>query len=114
MWEAVLLWSSLLASLLLLWFKTDAFAEYCSLLRFNIGKYEKEKGVNPNLTFPDFLILFHDSFLSRLISCPKCVSVWLSILFYFYHGEFMLVPVIYLFGLIIFYLTSFLEKKAYE
>ena len=118
MWETIFTFSFLLASLLVIWFKTEAFSEYCSLLKldfyFDIISYQKEKEINPNLTYPDFLILFYNSFFVRLISCPKCVSVWVSIFFYFYHKELSIVPIIYVLGLILYYLTSFLEKKAYE
>lgn len=72
------------AMMLLIWFKTDAFAEYMCLFRldrfFALREYGQMKQVNPALFFPDFLLEFKNTFLSRLFSCPICVSVWFGLL----------------------------------
>ena len=103
---------------LFIWFKTDAFVEYCSLFRFKklfyIKDFEEKRRIGEDLLYYDYLVIYRDSFLSRLISCPTCMSVWLGILSYFLHYNFMLIPSSIIVGLAIFLGLSFLERKTYE
>lgn len=69
-----------------LWFNTHAFYEYCMLLGF--GKYFKKfEELPPEITFPQYLFIKRKElskdnrfilFCLKLVSCPLCVSVWLT------------------------------------
>ena len=70
---------------LLVWFDTDAFVEYASLLPKNLRdilKIDEYKMVSQdgNISYPDFLLEYHNSFFTRLLSCPICLSTWLGLL----------------------------------
>ena len=75
--------ASLIAIILLIWFDTDAFVEYAKLFRldffFFLSDFEEQQNVNPELTYPDYLVIYHQSFFTRLLSCPKCISFWLTL-----------------------------------
>lgn len=69
----------------LIWFETKAVIEYLSLLTrgsnlFYLQDYliiSKETAI----TYPEFLYEYHNCFLTRLLYCPICISVQLSLLF---------------------------------
>lgn len=71
-------------STLLIWFKSDAFIEWMNL--FGLGKFIKyqeyldTKLDNFNITYPLFLKLKYPLFIFKLIGCPFCSNVWLSIM----------------------------------
>ena len=76
---------SLVAIILLIWFRTEAYIEYCRLLKLDkISLYEEydflKKG-DVSLTYLGFLRQYHNNFFTRLITCPICVSVWISLIF---------------------------------
>ena len=71
---------------LLVWFESDAFAEYMELLGFKKAFYIEEyrKTQKSSLIVDDyrmFLLLNHNSFFVRLITCPLCTTIWLAIAF---------------------------------
>ena len=83
-WQ-LLYYSCFIASGLLIWLKSDAFVEYFDLLKldmaFGIRSYKKLRGeVSYPMSYPDYLLLKHNSFLIRLITCPLCLSVWTSVI----------------------------------
>lgn len=69
--------------LLLIWFKTDAFAEYSRLLKLkwtNVDGYYLIKDLDPEFTFHKFLLEYFNCFFVRLITCPICIGTILSLL----------------------------------
>lgn len=89
---------------LIIWFKTNAFVEYTHL--FKIGKWFKVDTyieMETDQTFPDFLKEYYNCFLTRLMSCPICTSVWLG-LFAAALTSLAAYPIITVFGLFL-YLT---------
>jgi len=73
----------ILAHLLVMWFETEFIIEYVKLLKldrifkiFNIY-IEQEKAGSP-LGFKEFLISSYDSYWTRLLICPICLSTALS------------------------------------
>lgn len=78
--------SSLLITFILIgWFKTNAFCEYLQLLGFRnqllINKYFKErKRLSSSLHYTEYLLLKKNCFFIRLITCPICLGVWLTVL----------------------------------
>jgi len=116
--ENILIYSCLISLILFVWFKTSAFVEYCSLLRFKklfyIEEFKKKNEISGELTYTDFISIYKDNFFSRLISCPPCLTTWMGTVLYFVHYRLELIPLSIVFGLMFFYLLSVLEKKAYE
>jgi hypothetical protein len=113
-----------IALLLFVWLETDAFVEYVKLfklnnlasfnfLRANEYEYYMSKNLEEEITYPDFLSSNYNNFFTSLISCPICVSVWLSIFCSFYLS-FTLFPVINIISITLFLLIKILFKKAYD
>ena len=107
----------LLAIVLLIWFKSNAFVEYAKLLGiqnyFFIPLFEGEKEKDPSLDYIEYLSLHHECFFVRLISCVLCLGFWIALLICLLLSEFMYVeailfkfPIIYLGGLILYGTTS--------
>jgi len=71
-------------SLLLIWFKSEAFITWMKL--FGLGKvikyqeYLDTKLDNFSITYPLFLKLKYPNFIFKLIGCRLCLTVWLSLL----------------------------------
>jgi hypothetical protein len=77
--------SSIVSIILFLWFNTSAFQEYASWFNFNnfckLTDYEDLTKDDKSLSYPDFLANYYSNhFFIRLVSCPNCLSLWLSAL----------------------------------
>jgi len=69
-----------------LWFNTHVFYEYCKLL--GLGRYFKKFEEQPlEVTYPQYLFIKRNEisknnrvalFLIKLISCPLCLSFWVT------------------------------------
>ena len=71
---------------LLVWFRTNAFAEYLTLFKlsrfFYVGSYNELVSNGYEGGYIDFLReYYHDLFLVRLATCPICFGFWLSLPF---------------------------------
>ena len=71
--------------ILLVWFRSNAFVEYLEFLcldaAFGVRKYkESSSKVTYHMRYTDFLLLEYNSFFIRLITCPLCLSVWVSVI----------------------------------
>jgi len=70
----------------LIWFKTEAILEYSKYIPFlnkvlKIKEFEDFKISNSEvLDYQTFLLIEYNSFFIRLITCPICLTTWLSIL----------------------------------
>ena len=69
--------------ILLCWFNSDTIIEYAKLLEFErplkIYEYENKKLISETpLTYPRFLRMSFDGFFIKLITCPICLTVWLT------------------------------------
>lgn len=69
---------------MLVWFRTNAFVEYLTLLQcykfFHIGEYENIKNEGYGGSYVDFLLEYYNShFIVRLLGCPVCLSFWLGV-----------------------------------
>ena len=74
----------LVAVLLIVWFKTNAFIEYVEVFRlgklFSLSLFEEKRQNHPNgLTYLNYLLIYRNSFITRLISCPICLCIWLNV-----------------------------------
>ena len=75
--------------IMLIWLKSDAIVEWGSLVGLSkflkLEEFNTEKLESPikgnSLTYPSFLKnKYHYNFITKLLGCPLCLSVWLSIL----------------------------------
>lgn len=77
--------SCLITLILLIWFKTEAFIVYSKIFKLDECFYIKEWEIFKNtkdctVTYLQYLrIKFPNGFLTKLITCPICFSVWLTI-----------------------------------
>lgn len=77
--------SAVVSVILLVWFRSDALAEYLEVLgldiAFGVREYRKASSeVSYHMRYTDFLLLKYNSFFIRLITCPLCLSVWISVI----------------------------------
>lgn len=77
---------------MLVWLRTDAFAEYLTLFRLSnhlhIKDYNalRKEGYGGN--YVSFMVEYYqDSFIVRLVSCPVCLSFWLGLTSTLYKGD---------------------------
>jgi hypothetical protein len=69
---------------MLVWYRTNAFAEYAKLFRldnfFAVAEYLKIHKDGYDGNYIDFLSEYYsDFFVVRLLRCPVCVSFWLGV-----------------------------------
>lgn len=106
----IFLESSLLASVLLIWFKSEAFVEYSKLFRvgnlFFVPLYEEENSKDPALGYLDYLAIRHDCFFVKLITCPLCLGFWLSLFITIGYGNILELPIVYLCGVLLYGASS--------
>ena len=100
-------------TIMIVWFKSGAFVEYCNLLKLRTLLLGYDKDPN-NLTFPQFLYVKSRSlfkcpickFLVALITCPLCIAFWLSIGASCLYGTILLTPLFYVTVLISYFLIE--------
>jgi hypothetical protein len=76
-----------LALILILWFNTEVFVEYCNLLRlpfFKTKQYIEAKKQDCSLSYHTYLLSRHNCFFVRLITCPICFNFWMCLLLYIF------------------------------
>ncbi len=100
----------LLALILLVWFKSDAFVEYAKLFRvqnfFFVPLFEKEREKDPSLDYLGYLSLHHECFFVKLINCVLCLGFWLALFISLHLGDLLYLPLIYIGGLILYGITA--------
>ena len=81
--------SCIIALIMLIWFKSDAFIEYARLFKLckflRLDDYNGEKFNNPYMTYPLFLKTCcgrnkYQKFFFKLIGCRLCNNVWMSMI----------------------------------
>lgn len=93
--------------ILLIWFKTEAFIEYFKYIPYDIFKikaYFAAKNNDITLEYHNYLLYNHNNFFTRLITCPICLNVWLSILNCLLFSCIINMPIICMVSLFIYYL----------
>ena len=96
--------STFITVILLVWFRSNAFVEYLEFLRldmaFDVRGYKKASSEGSYyMRYTDYLLLKHNSFFVRLITCPLCLSVWISVIVsgntnWYYFPFLIVVPLI--------------------
>ena len=101
---------SLIVTFLIVWFRTEAFEEYAALIGgdkfFKVRGYRKTRERNSLLTYNGFLLDHYNSFFVRLITCPYCLGLWLSLIAGLLTERFDLVGIYYIGSLFIYGVTS--------
>jgi hypothetical protein len=118
-----LLLSASIAMFLVIWFN-NTFVEYMNLLRltkfFYIEEYNNITVDDPSLSYLEYLAANRSNFLVKIISCPKCIVVWLSILLHIPIIVFIDFPLIFIpvsifiaayFSLLMYYILVKLMNK---
>lgn len=114
--EDLLVFTNLICSVLtimIVWFKSSAFVEYCNLFGFKKLLLGYDKDPN-NLTFPQYLyikgrFLFECTickFIISLITCPLCLAFWLSLAAACIYSSILLTPIFYITVLICYFLAE--------
>ena len=93
----------LVLTIMVVWFKTNAFVEYCNLFKLKILLLGYDKDPN-TLTFPQYLYVKSRSlfkcticrFLIALFTCPLCIAFWLCISVSCLYGTILLTPLFYI------------------
>lgn len=103
----ILIGCSIVAMVLILWFKTEVWYEYTKLFglsRLSLEKeYEQEKQNDITIDYIKFLRKnWRDKFIIRLITCPICLSYWLSFLVCLFSLNILVFPVIFIGSLILY------------
>lgn len=102
----MLLSIAIVSLILLVWFRTDAWLEYCRLWRLDeLGfykDYDDKKYMDVTLTYHSYLRRHHNCFGVRLITCPICLAVWLGLIVGICSGMAFQFPIIVVGALIVF------------
>jgi hypothetical protein len=81
--------TSSITLIMLIWLNSDALTNWGSLFGLSkllkIEEFHKQRldmiirGMSMNLTYPNFLKeKYNYNFITQMLSCPLCLSVWLS------------------------------------
>lgn len=80
----IIICSTIIALILLVWFRTDAWLEYCRVFGLNWLSFYKDYDLkykeDVSLTYLHYLRRDHNCFFVRLITCPICLSIWLGLI----------------------------------
>ena len=103
----------LIAIVLLVWLKTDALIEWGC--KFGLSKilkedefyqFKLEQLLGPvqsfEISYPTFLKTKHNCFFTRLVSCPMCLSFWLSVIGCIVISNLIAIPVVYVLSLVLY------------
>lgn len=110
-----------IAYLIYLWLDTDVFIEYIYLFKLDSFNflYIKDylnytlKASSQNYkiySYPVFLAINHHSFWTRLLSCPICLSFWLSVIISFFFQFYLILAISFL-SSFFYFLLSKLSKN---
>ena len=102
---------SLITLVMLIWFNSDAFVEYAKLVGgarfFGVTEYEEQQEKSASLDYHGYLLDNKNSFFIRLITCPLCFSVWMSVILTFVLTDALwLAPICNIASLILYKVTS--------
>ena len=99
----------LVALVLLIWLHSEAFVEYATLFSgnrfFYIDDFKEKQKKDPTLDWIRYLQLYHDTLFVRLITCPMCLSFWLTLFACVVMDNLIFLPIYYIASLIIYKLT---------
>ena len=74
--DLLLVWSGVFSTLFIV-FKTEALTSYMKVFGIDTSDYEKERNALNCSNYLEYWNFKSQSFLSKLFSCPYCLSFWL-------------------------------------
>ena len=112
--EMVIYLSCAVSTVMVVWFLTDAVYEYAKMLGFNsffhVEGFEKQREINFDMNYPEYLSLINPSFFYRLLSCPFCLAFWLVLPLSLHFNIKLFFPV-YLLSLITFFFVKRISSE---
>jgi hypothetical protein len=97
------------ALVLLVWMHSEAFLEYATFIGgsrfFLIDDFKDKQKSNPALDYIEYLQSHHNTFFIRLITCPLCFSVWLTLAACLFTDNLLIFPICNILSLIIYKIT---------
>jgi len=106
MFASIFMSSFIVAMFLLIWFRSDAYLEYCRLFKLNFisfyKDYDEKRKDDVSLDYHTYLRQYHNCFFTKLITCPICTAIWLAILNGILFAKFSVIPVTCVGGLILY------------
>jgi hypothetical protein len=99
-----------------IWFKTDAFIEYFKYIKyfnklFKINDFIVFREKYNNIDYHAFLLLNYNNFFTRLITCPSCVSVWVTFMSWAFYANKYNFFSNFAYLMILYYIVSILKNK---
>ena len=100
--------TTFIVTVLFIWFKTDAFIEYCKLLSL-FKKTVKAYDYTNFINFPQYLFVTYKNsnkltrFITGLISCPVCLCLWLSIISCLFFNIAAYITIVFVLSLFIYF-----------
>jgi len=105
----ILLISCTVALIQIIWLHSDAFEEYVTLFSGNkfflIDDFKEKQKKDPALDYITYLQNFRGGFFIRLITCPLCSSVWLTLITCLATGNLLVFPLCGILALVIYKFT---------
>ncbi len=102
--------SSSVALILLVWFNSDAFIEYATFFGlekfFGIDTYRYKLLGNPTIDWIRYLSENYNSFFIKLITCPLCLSLWVTVVACYLTDSLILIPICNLLSLVFYKLSA--------
>ena len=112
--EMVIYLSCVVSTVMVVWFLTDAVYEYAKMLGFNsffhVEGFEKQREINFDMNYPEYLSFIKPSFFYRLLSCPFCLAFWLVLPLSLHFNIKLFFPV-YLLSLITFFFVKRISSE---
>lgn len=98
----IIFWSiCLIVSVLLVWFNSDALIEWGHLFGLDFLLKTKEfhdyklEMLPSNINYPTFLKIKYNTFITKLLACPICLTFWISFALCIF-SSLLLLPFIYI------------------
>jgi len=118
---AIILLPFVYSLVLIIWLKTNVFYEYIKVLKldkiriikelFNLEEYENfVNQAKVSVNYSEFLSITNDDFFSKLVSCPICLTFWMSVAVVFIMPLYF--PLVVILTLFIYNIYLILEKYA--
>ena len=112
--EILLLFSSFITSVLIVWFNTNVVVEYGKLLKLDsillIKEYEDYVlNVDIDATYISFLACTKNNFIIRLATCPLCLAAWYCLFISLAIGLIYICP-LYLLSLMMYFTLNKVSK----
>ena len=102
-----------IAFVLIVWLKTEAFVEYARVFGLSklleVDKFDDRTMYE--LTYPAFLLVNHNNFLTSLISCPICLGLWLNIFVCLFFKDFSFFFVKVILSVLLYFIVSVMIRK---